>query len=66
MPSGDFLELNDVLYVNGLTKNLLLVSSLRDIKCMDEFNDKQVIITGRRMVNSCPKGCDKVAYTGCL
>jgi hypothetical protein len=44
MPSGDVLELNDVLYVLGLTKNLLSISAMIDLKCVVEFDDKQVII----------------------
>jgi hypothetical protein len=57
MPLGDVLELNDVLYVLGLTKNLLLVSTMTDLKCVVEFDDKQVIIIDhiKRMVESWPK-----------
>lgn len=33
MPSSDVLGLNDVLYVFGLTKNLLSVSAMADLQC---------------------------------
>jgi len=39
MPSGDILELTNVLYVLGLTKNLLLVSVMADLRYMVEFDD---------------------------
>jgi hypothetical protein len=42
--AGEVLELNKVLYVLGLTKNLLLVSCLIELKCTIEFDDQQVII----------------------
>jgi hypothetical protein len=38
------LELHDVLYVPGLTKNLLLASTMIDLKCVAKFDDQQVII----------------------
>jgi hypothetical protein len=44
MPSSDVLELDDVLYVPGLTKSLLLVSCMTDLQCMVEFDGQQVII----------------------
>jgi hypothetical protein len=44
MPLGDVLELDDVLYVLGLTKNLLSVSAMTDLRCVVEFDDQQVII----------------------
>jgi len=42
--SGDVLKLSDVLYVLGLTRNLLLVSVMTDLLCVVEFDDQQVII----------------------
>jgi hypothetical protein len=39
MPLGDVLELDDVLYVHGLTKNLLLVLAIMDLKCVAKFDD---------------------------
>jgi hypothetical protein len=44
MPSGDVLELDDVLYVLGLMKSLLSVSCMIDLQCMVEFDGQQVII----------------------
>jgi hypothetical protein len=44
MLAGEVLELIEILYVLGLTKNLLSVSCLIDLKCMVEFDDQQVII----------------------
>jgi hypothetical protein len=44
MPSSDIFELNGVLYVPNLTKNLLLVSVMRDLGYNDEFNNQQVLI----------------------
>jgi hypothetical protein len=44
MPTREVLELHEVLYVLGLTKNLLSISCLIDLKCMVEFDDQQVII----------------------
>lgn len=39
MPSGDVLELHDVLFVPRLSKNVLSVSCLTDLKCVVEFDD---------------------------
>ena len=38
MPLGDVLELDDVLYVHGLTKNLLLVLAIMDLS-VAKFDD---------------------------
>jgi hypothetical protein len=67
MPTGEVLELHEVLYVLGLTKNLLLVSCLTDLKCMVEFDDQQVIIknTALILVEFWLEECMRVAFTGC-
>jgi hypothetical protein len=39
MPPCDVLELHDVLFVLGLTKNLLFVSVITNQKCKFEFDD---------------------------
>jgi hypothetical protein len=44
MLAGEVLELHEVLYVLGMTKNLLLVSCLINLKCKVEFDDQGVII----------------------
>jgi hypothetical protein len=44
MPTKEVLDLHEVLYVPGMTKNLLLVSCLIDLKCRVEFDDQEVII----------------------
>jgi hypothetical protein len=44
MPSSDVLEIHYVLLVPRLTKNIVLVFFLIDIKCVVEFDDQQVII----------------------
>jgi hypothetical protein len=44
MPPREVLELHEVLYVLGMTKNLLSVSCLTDLKCRVEFDDQEVII----------------------
>jgi hypothetical protein len=51
LPSSDVLELIDVLYVPSLTKNLLSVSAMIDLRCVAEFYDKQVIIVDRNRKN---------------
>jgi hypothetical protein len=50
MPSGDVLELNDVLFVLGLMKNLLLVSCMIDLHCVVKFDAQKVIIRDRTHV----------------
>jgi len=49
MPLGHVLELNDVLYVLGLTKNLFSISCMTNLKCMPKFDDQQVIIRKRSL-----------------
>jgi hypothetical protein len=44
IPSCDVLELSDALYVLGLTKNILLVSTMTNLKTVVDFDDKQFII----------------------
>lgn len=39
MPSSDILELNGVLYVLGLTKNLFLILVIKNLGCITEFDD---------------------------
>jgi hypothetical protein len=50
MPLGDVLELNDVLFVLGLMKNLCLVSCMIDLHCVGEFDPQKVIIRDRAHV----------------
>jgi hypothetical protein len=44
MPSGDVLQLDDVLYVPSLTKNLLSMSTMTNQRLMVKFDNQQVII----------------------
>ena len=44
-PLGDVLELNFVLYVLDLTKSLLSVPCLTELKCLTEFDGQQITIT---------------------
>jgi hypothetical protein len=52
MPSGNVLELNDVLSIPGLTKNLVSVSCMIDLQCVVEFDDQQVIIRKHNLDSS--------------
>jgi hypothetical protein len=64
MPSSDVLELNDVLYVPNLTKNLLLVSCMTDLQCVVEFDDQQVIIRNTpNLVKFWPKELEGGLYS---
>jgi hypothetical protein len=38
MPSGDVVELSDVLFVPGLKKNLLSISYIADHQCKMAFD----------------------------
>ena len=42
--SSDVLELDDVFYVLGLTMNLFLVLSMKNIRHVAEFDDQQVLV----------------------
>jgi hypothetical protein len=44
MPSCDVHTLDDVVYVPSFTKNLLFVSSMKDLKSESKFDDQQIII----------------------
>jgi hypothetical protein len=44
MPSSNVLELNGVLYVPILTKNIFLILSMTHLNCVVDFYAKQVII----------------------
>jgi hypothetical protein len=44
MSSSAVLELNHFLYVPGLTRNVLLVSTMTNLKCVTKFDDKKVIV----------------------
>jgi hypothetical protein len=44
MPSSDVLELNDVLFVLGLKKNILSVSCMIDLQCRVAFEGQQCTI----------------------
>jgi hypothetical protein len=43
-PSTGVLELNDVLFVLGLKKNILLVYCMVELHCVIKFDDQKVII----------------------
>jgi hypothetical protein len=45
MPSGDVLELNDVLFVPSLKKNLLSISCMEDLQCRVAFEGQQCTIS---------------------
>jgi hypothetical protein len=44
MPLGVVLQLDDVLYVPSLVKNLLSVLAMSYLRCVTGFDDQQVII----------------------
>jgi hypothetical protein len=44
MPVGEVLELHEVFYVPHMTKTLLLVSCVIDLRCSAKFDDQEVII----------------------
>ena len=43
MPLGNILELNDILFVFGVTKNLLLVRCMIDLHCVTKYEAQKVI-----------------------
>ena len=47
MPSGDILELTGVLYVPSLTKNLLSILVITNLRYMVDFDGQQVLIRKR-------------------
>ena len=47
MALGEVLEFDNVLYLLGLTMNLLLVSTMVDLRFAFEFDDNQIIFRGR-------------------
>lgn len=44
MPSGDILELNDVLYVPDLKKKILSISCMANFQCSVAFEGQQCTI----------------------
>jgi hypothetical protein len=44
IPLGDVLELNNVTFVFGLKKNLLLISYVANLHYMTEFDVEEVIL----------------------
>jgi hypothetical protein len=50
MPSGDVLDIDDVLYVLGLMKNLLSVSTMIDLRSVSELTIKLSEIAARILV----------------
>jgi len=51
MPSRDVLELNDVLFVLGLKKNLLSISYMTDFLCRVAFKGHQCTISDCSLVS---------------
>lgn len=47
------LSYNDVLYVPGLTNNLLSVSAVTDLRCVVGFDDQQVIVSNLKIFKHC-------------
>jgi hypothetical protein len=43
----EFLDLNEVIYVLGMHKNIILGSCLTDLKHKVEFDDEKVIIRSK-------------------
>jgi hypothetical protein len=43
MPLGDVLELNDVLFVNGLKKNLILIFCMQSINIQLHLKDNNAL-----------------------
>lgn len=50
MPSGDVLDIDDILYVLGLMENLLSVSTMIDLRSMSELTIKLSEIAARILV----------------
>ena len=50
MPSCDVLDIDDVLYVLGLMKNLISVSTMIDLRSMSELTIKLSEIAARILV----------------
>ena len=44
LPSSDFIELDDVLYVLGLTNNHISISTMINQRCVTEFDGQQIIM----------------------
>jgi hypothetical protein len=47
---GEVWDLHEILYVLGITKELLLVSCLIDLKCKVDFDDEGVIIRRHSLI----------------
>ena len=65
MPLGDVLELDGVLYVLGLMKNLLLVSTMIDLRSVSELTIQLSEIAARILVEFWPEVYKRVAFIGC-
>ena len=65
MPSGDVLDIDDVLYVLGLMKNLISVSTMIDLRFVSELTIKLSEIATRILVEFWPEVYKRVAFTGC-
>ena len=63
MPSCDFLELSDILFVSSLRKNLLSVSCMTDIHWKVVFERKQCTINYSL---ACPKTLARAVREGSL
>jgi hypothetical protein len=65
MPSGDVLDIDDVLYVLGLMKNLISVSTMIDLRSVSELTIKLSEIAARILVEFWLEVYKRVAFTGC-
>jgi len=65
MPSGDVLDIDDVLYVLGLMKNLISVSTMIDLRSVSELTIKLSEIATRILVEFWLEVYKRVAFTGC-
>lgn len=66
MPLGDVLDLDSILYILELTKSLLSVSCIIDLRCLVKFDGHHVTIgdNSHGSVKFWPKECEKVAFIG--
>jgi hypothetical protein len=63
--SSDVLDIDDVLYVLGLMKNFLSVSTMIDLRSVSELTIKLSEIAARILVEFWPEVYKRVAFTGC-
>ena len=65
MSSGDVIDIDDVLYVLGLMKNLISVSTMIDLRSVPELTIKLSEIATRILVEFWPEVYKRVAFIGC-